>query len=127
MWAHWSEGACPWDVFDFTISRHRDGTERFLESFREGTLLGDCYAGFESLQVTRNHAFDLAACNAHARRKLSECMQDHPKESAALLAIYRQLYDVESSIKGLSIEEKASKRQEFSSPLFERMKQLIVS
>jgi uncharacterized coiled-coil DUF342 family protein len=54
-------------------------------------------------------------------------MQDHPKESAALLAIYRQLYDVESSIKGLSIEEKASKRQEFSSPLFERMKQLIVS
>ncbi|MCU0713062.1 MAG: transposase, partial [Pirellula sp.] len=92
-----------------------------------GTLLGDCYAGFESLQVARNHEFDLAACNAHARRKLSECMQDHPKESAALLAIYRQLYDVESSIKGLPCEEIVAKRQKFSLPLFERMKQLIVS
>lgn len=127
MWAYRSEGACPWDVFDFTISRHRDGPERFLESFREGTLLGDCYAGFESLQVARNHEFDLAACNAHARRKLSECMQDHPKESAAFLAIYRQLYDVESSIKSLSSEEKASKRQEFSLPLFDRINQLIAS
>ncbi len=86
--------------------------------------MGDCYAGIEGLQVARNNEFDLAACNAHARRKLSECIQDYPEETTALLAIYCQLNDVESSIKVHCGEEIVAKRQEFSSLLFASMKQL---
>jgi transposase len=125
MWAYRSVGPCPWNVFDFTISRHRDGPERFLQGFNEGTLLGDCYAGYESLRVSRNCEFNLAACNAHARRKLVNAMKDHPKESAVLLAIYRELYDVEMILKDKSVDEIVAKRQELSVPMYARMKSSI--
>jgi transposase len=122
MWAYRSVGLCPWNVFDFTISRHRDGPERFLKDFKVGTLLGDCYAGYESLRVARNSDFTLAACNAHARRKLDNAMKDHPKESSLLLAIYRELYDVELILRDKTSEEIVTKRQELSAPMFARMK-----
>ena len=122
MWAYRSVGLCPWNVFDFTISRHRDGPERFLKDFKGGTLLGDCYAGYESLRVARNSEFTLAACNAHARRKLVNAMKDHPKETSLLLAIYRELYDVEVVLKGHSADEIVAKRQSLSVPMFARMK-----
>jgi transposase len=125
MWAYRSDGVCPWDIYDFTISRHRDGPERFLGDFHGGTLLGDCYGGYESLRVAKNHAFKLAACNAHARRKIYEAQSDHPKECPLLLAIYRELYDVEAVLKDKPPEEVLRVRRELSTPLFERMKELI--
>jgi len=57
MWAYRSIGPCPWNVFDFTISRHRDGPERFLEGFQGGVLLGDCYAGYDSLRIAKGSVF----------------------------------------------------------------------
>lgn len=124
MWTYRGDDTCPWNVFDFTISRHRDGPERFLEGFRGGTLLRDCYAGYDSLRVAKGETFQLASCNAHARRKLHAALAHHPKEAPILLAIYRELYDVEATISGLSPEEIAAKRRELSVPLFERMKEL---
>jgi transposase len=125
MWAYQSIGPCPWNIFDFTISRHRDGPERFLEGFKGGTLLGDCYSGYDSLRVATGGSFRLASCNTHARRKLHEALVNHPKECALLLAIYRELYDVESMIKGRTAEEIVAQRQELSVPLFARMKEAI--
>lgn len=127
MWVYRGIESCPWNVFDFTLSRHRDGPERFLGDYRGGTLLGDCYAGYESLRIAKHHAFQLASCNAHARRKLGEALKDHPKEGALLLAIYRELYDVESLVQGMSPEMVLTKRQELSAPLFARLKDLISS
>jgi len=125
MWAYRSDGPCPWNIFDFTISRHRDGPERFLDRFKDGVLLGDCYAGFESLHVAKGHSFELAACNSHARRKIDDALANHPKECALLLAVYRELYDVEYLIKDMDAEEKQTKRQELSAPLFGRMQEAI--
>lgn len=125
MWAYRSVGPCPWNIFDFTISRHRDGPERFLDGFRGGTLLGDCYAGYESLRVARGGDFKLAACNAHARRKLTAAQKDHPKESSLLLAIYRELYDVEAVIKGKPSDEIVRMRQQIAMPLWVRMQAAI--
>jgi transposase len=125
MWAYRSIGACPWNIFDFTISRHRDGPERFLRDFQGGTLLGDCYAGYDSLRVAKEGSFRLASCNSHARRKLYDAMGDHPKECSLLLAIYRELYDVESLVKTMTADERVANRQELSAPLFARMKEAI--
>jgi transposase len=52
MWVYRSLGADGVNVFDFTVSRHRDGPQEFLKDFT-GTLLGDCYSGFESLALSR--------------------------------------------------------------------------
>ena len=36
------------NVFDFTVSRHRDGPDLFFENF-SGTILGDCWHGFGAI------------------------------------------------------------------------------
>jgi len=50
MWAYRGV-TVPLNVFDFTVSRHRDGPELFFADY-EGTLLGDCWFGFESIVVS---------------------------------------------------------------------------
>ncbi len=125
MWAYQGDESCPWNIFDFTVSRHRDGPERILKDFKGGTLLGDCYAGYESLRIERNSEFRLAACNAHARRKIYEAQKDHPKESAILLAIYRELYELERMLKQTPGMDILAKRQEIGVSLFARMKEQV--
>ena len=45
MWAYRSVQE-KLNVFDFTVSRHRDGPDQFLlNSGYEGTLISDCYTG----------------------------------------------------------------------------------
>ena len=39
------------NVFDFTVSRHRDGPALFFADYT-GTLLGDCWHGFEAIAVS---------------------------------------------------------------------------
>ncbi len=47
MWVYRSVTA-PINVFDFTVSRHRDGPELFLDGFA-GILMADCYSGYEAV------------------------------------------------------------------------------
>ena len=53
MWVYRSLGPDGANVFDFTVSRHRDGPQEFLKDFT-GTLLGDCYSGLESIALSSN-------------------------------------------------------------------------
>ena len=43
------------NVFDFTVSRHRDGPELFFQDYR-GTILGDCWHGFEAIAIASEGA-----------------------------------------------------------------------
>ncbi len=75
MWAY--RGAnVRLNMFEFTVSRHRDGPELFFQDF-EGTILGDCWHGFEAIVTASDGAIIQAACSAHARRKFESAM-DHP-------------------------------------------------
>ena len=94
----------PLNVFDFTVSRHRDGPVEFLKDFN-GTLLGDCYSGFQGIAVRSDGAIMRAACNAHARRKLLEALDAYPREASLLLGMYQQLYDIETRGKTLSVDK----------------------
>jgi transposase len=116
MWAYRSPGAEGANVFDFQVSRRRDGPQEFLQNYT-GTLLGDCYAGFESIALASDSRIVRAACNAHARRKVIEAREYQPLEAAQLLAWYRQLYDVEDQARGKSAEEVLALRRELSVPI----------
>jgi len=89
MWAYRSLGPAGANVFDFTVSRHRDGPHDFLKNYA-GTLLGDCYTGFESIVLGSDSRIVRAACHAHARRYIYDAREHHPLEAARLLAWYRQ-------------------------------------
>ena len=60
MWAYRSI-TIPINVFDFTVSRHRDGPAHFLQGFT-GTLMADCYAGYEAIHAETGGLFTRAAC-----------------------------------------------------------------
>ena len=111
------------NVFDFTVSRHRDGPELFFADY-EGTLLGDCWSGFESIVVASNGRMERAACNAHARRKVIYSTS-YPDDAKQWLRWYRQLYDIDSRGKLLSMEEHLQLRQTEARAIWDKMAQWL--
>jgi transposase len=119
MWAYRSITVAL-NVFDFTVSRHRDGPETFFENFC-GKLMGDCYSGFEAIAVGSSGRIERAACNAHARRKVFEARESYPLEANVVLAKYQQLYDIEDRAKNMSPAERLALRQSEAIPIWESL------
>lgn len=97
------------NVFDFTVSRHRDGPELFFENYR-GTLLGDCWHGFGAIASASGGQILRAACNAHARRKFEDA-KDYPADRHRWMQWFQDLYDLETQAKNLSAHERLKLRQ----------------
>lgn len=108
------------NVFDFTVSRHRDGPEWFFADY-EGKLLGDCWHGFEAIAVSSQGRIERAACNAHARRKF-ENSSAYPEDRKQWLRWYQQLYDIEDRGRVLPSEERLALRQGEAKPIWDAMK-----
>lgn len=70
MWVY--SGLCtgPYHVFDFRVSRHRDGPDEF---FRESHcyVQGDYFSGNTSVVMQSDGRLEFIACWAHARRKVA--------------------------------------------------------
>lgn len=107
------------NVFDFTVSRHRDGPELFFADY-EGTLLGDCWHGFEAITVASQGRILRAACNVHARRKFEDSTA-YPDDRKHWLRWYQQLYDIEDRGRPLSLEERLALRQSEAKPIWDAM------
>lgn len=108
------------NVFDFTVSRHRDGPEWFFADY-EGKLLGDCWHGFEAIALSSQGRIERAACNAHARRKF-ENSSAYPQDRERWLRWYQQLYDVEDRGKTLSLEERLALRRSEARPIWDTIR-----
>jgi transposase len=119
MWAYRGQNL-KLNVFDFTVSRHRDGPEFFFQDYT-GTLLGDCWHGFEAIAAASDGAILRAACNSHARRKF-ENATDYPDDRKKWLAWYQDLFDIETRAKVLSEEERLHLRQTESKPIWDAMR-----
>ena len=107
------------NVFDFRVSRHRDGPEAFFENY-SGTLLGDCYAGFESIVVQSDGDMLRAACNSHARRKIEQS-QSHPADRRQWLLWYQKLYDIDTRGKTMTLQERQLLYQSDAKPIWDSM------
>lgn len=97
------------NVFDFTVSRHRDGPELFFENY-QGTILGDCWHGFGAIAAASGGEIVRAACNAHARRKFEDA-RDYPADRRRWMQWFQDLYDLETQAKKLSADERLKLRQ----------------
>jgi transposase len=96
LWIYFGDHLHPYNIFDFTMSRKRDGPSRFLEGFR-GYLQADAFSGYDGIYAGGDVVE--VGCNAHARRKFIEAQTTDAARSAAALAYYRQLYAIEREIK----------------------------
>jgi len=125
MWAYRSL-TVPINVFDFTVSRHRDGPDEFLVASNfTGKILGDCYSGYQGITLRSDARIERAACNAHGRRKIFEARGSDPLLASRFLAIYQELYDIETRGKTLSRDEREALRAAEARPIWQRLGELL--
>lgn len=125
MWAYRAVNL-PINVFDFTVSRERYGPDDVLAEFR-GFLMADCWAGFKQIDLRSDLRITRVACMTHARRHVNECRTSHPQQASVLLAMFRQLYDIEDRAKELSSENRLALRQAESVPVLNQMRTYLDS
>jgi transposase len=98
LWVYLGDGQHPYNLFDFTRDRKRDGPQHFLEGY-VGYLQADAFAGYDALYLpdalTGNARITEVACNAHARRKFYEARHSNSAAAHQALAYYGQLYEIE--------------------------------
>jgi len=123
MWIYQGDEAHPYNVFEFTESRQRDGPARFLKDFR-GTLLADAYGGYDGIVLEQE--LPRAGCWAHARRKFVDNEKASPPVAQAILARINRLFDLEKRVQGLDAEERLRRRQAEAVPLLESLHALLV-
>jgi transposase len=125
MWAYRSL-TVPINVFDFTVSRHRDGPDEFLVAGNfTGTIIADCYSGYQGITLRSDARIQRGACNAHARRKIFEARASDPLWASRFLGCYQELYDIESRGNPLSRAEREALRATEARPVWDRMRQLL--
>jgi len=112
MWGYYPS-QLPVVAFDFTVSRQRYGPDHVLGDYT-GNLLGDCWSGFQKIEVRSDSRITFAACWAHARRKVDECRSAFPSQVAKLESLIRMLYDVEDQIRALPEAERLERRGSLS-------------
>jgi transposase len=125
MWAYRSFER-PVNVFDFTVSRHREGPDEFLKDYT-GLLLADCWSGFQKIELRSDARIERAACWAHARRKVFEGRLSHPQQASILLAMIRELYDIEDRGKRFAPAERLALRQRESRVVLDRLQTTLDS
>ena len=62
MWVYAGDDAGPYNIFDFTLNRGRDGPKYFLKDYRQ-VLLADAYGGYNG--VVAGNEITRAGCWAH--------------------------------------------------------------
>jgi transposase len=125
MWVYRSITA-PINVFDFTVSRHRDGPDLFLDGFA-GSLMADCYSGYEAVRTKSDGRIVRAACVAHARRKVFDSRANHPVHAAMLLEMFQALYDIEDRAKAFPPAERQQLRHVEARPIWARISDYLAS
>jgi transposase len=120
MWAYSGGEDAPYDVFDFRVSRHRDGPSEFLGNYG-GHVMADCYSGNLSVVLAPGSSMTRMACWAHARRHVFEAKDVDTKISALPLALMSQLYDIERRASEWTDAERTEVRQNESRLILDRI------
>ena len=120
FWPYIARGDSPYTVFDFTISRDRDGPLSMLTGW-SGFLHADAYSGYDPVIHQSNGLIIEAACWAHARRYFEQALPNDSKVCGLVLEWIRQLYDIEDRALLMSDDERLAQRQSESVPILKRM------
>jgi hypothetical protein len=123
LWAYSRPGG---DVlFEWQVSRSREGPENFLKTFR-GKLQTDGYYAYESLAKKRDGDLILIACWAHTRRGFHEALAES-KLAAWFVRQIGHLYAVEKELrqKKAGPQLRAAIRSWQSRPVLDRLRRAM--
>lgn len=125
FWLYRGQDDHPYNVFDFTESRGRDGPAKFLEHFH-GHAVVDAYGVHDGVYLGKRDQIFAACCNCHARRKFVEAKPNDPVAAAQALAMYRGLYDIEDRAAELGDGERLALRQSESLPIMNELRDWLL-
>ncbi len=114
MWVYVGDDAHPYNIYDFTMGRNREGPVEFLGDYNQ-VLLADGYAGYNG--VVAGNALVRAGCWLHLKRKFVEAERTAPEIAVAVVESVRALYAVEHAAKALPPAQRLALRQEKSAPI----------
>jgi transposase len=123
MWVYVGDDAHPYNVFDFTLNRDRDGPQYFLKDYRQ-ILLADAYGGYNG--VVAGNEITRAGCWSHARRKIIEAEKTAPEIAQEAVGLVRVLYAVEREARDISVAERLQLRLAQSAPVLARLHEKLL-
>jgi len=125
IWIYRGDDQHPYNAFDFTLSRSRDGPAKFLAGYDQ-VLLADAYGGYEGICL--EGGMTQAGCWSHARRKVVDSRTLMPAIGDGALDLIGRLFVVErlADSEGLSAENRLALRQEKSVPVVEELHEKLV-
>jgi len=124
MWVYVGDEANPYNVFDFTLNRGREGPKEFLKDYTE-VLLADAYGGYNG--VVAGNAIMRAGCWSHARRKFVEAEKTAPEMAREAVDLIGQLFAVEKQAKDGSVAERLALRQTQSALVLAELRQKLLT
>jgi transposase len=122
FWVYIGSSTFPYDVYDFTEDRRRDGPTRFLANYT-GYLQADAFSGYDGIYAGSGGQILEVACWAHARRKFFEARSSSPAEASLILQMIRRLYEVEDRARPLDDAARCTVRQTEAVPILERLRE----
>ena len=120
FWAYIGPIAIPYDVYDFTENRKRDGPAQFLAGY-VGYLQADAFSGYDGIYTGSDGRIIEVACWAHTRRKFFDARSSSPAEASLILQMIQRLYEVEDRARPLDDAERRAMRQAEAMPILERL------
>lgn len=104
MWVYSGLHHARYNIFDFRVSRHRDGPDDFFKNSR-CQVQGDCFSGNTSVILRSEGRLQFVACWGHARRKVVES-STYQDQADQLVGMIQALYDIETRAKDYSPEQR---------------------
>jgi transposase len=123
MWVYVGDAEHPYNVFDFTLNRGRDGPQQFLKEYKQ-VLLADAYGGYNG--IVAGNDITRAGCWSHARRRFVEAEKTAPEIARQAVALLRALFAVEKQAKEFSVPDRLTLRQAQSAPLLTELRQKLL-
>jgi len=123
MWVYVGDDTHPYNVFDFTLNRGRDGPKHFLKDYRQ-VLLGDGYGGYNG--VVAGNEITRAGCWAHMKRKVIDAEKSAPEIAREAVERVRALYAIERQAREASVEERLEQRRRLSAPLLAQLRDRLL-
>jgi len=131
MWIYLGDDLHPYNLFDFTLSRSRDGPALFLGKYGfdkltagNQVLLADAYGGYEGICIEKQ--IIQAGCWSHARRKFVDAQKLSPAIAAQALGLIGQLFALEERAKPLSCADRLALRQAHSAAVLQELHQRLL-
>jgi transposase len=122
FWVYIGSAAVPYDVYDFTEDRKRDGPARFLAGYA-GYLQADAFSGYDGIYAGSGGRIREVACWAHARRKFFEARSSSPADASLILEMIGRLYEVEDRARPLDDDARRELRRAEAVPVLGRLRE----